>query len=87
MDNMVLNLISPSIMVLCYVAGVIIKKCITKIDNKYIPIINALFGVILAAIMAGNISVDSIAQGIVSGWASTGLFESIRNIRGDKGNE
>lgn len=82
MDQMLLNLISPTIMVICYCVGVVIKKFISKLDNAYIPVVNAVLGIVIAFIVNGSISFDVIAQGVVSGWASTGLFESIRNIRG-----
>ena len=51
----------------------------TKIDNKYIPIINAILGIALAFWMKG-FSFDVALVGLVSGWASTGCYEAIRNM-------
>lgn len=81
MENMLSTLISPTIVVICFVIGVIIKKMISRIDNQYIPVINAVIGMVIACIMNQGVSFDAIAQGVVSGWASTGLFESIRNMK------
>ena len=81
MEQMLATLISPTIVVICYLIGLVIKKMISKIDNGYIPIINGVVGIVIACLMSKAVSFDIIAQGVISGWASTGLFESIRNMK------
>lgn len=85
-ESLIFGIISPSIVVLCYCLGLLIKHCIKKIDNKFIPLIVAGFGVILACIMIKGISVDAVATGIISGWASTGVHQTIKNLKGGNAN-
>ena len=49
------------------------------LDNKYIPVIVAILGIALSLWQDG-ITPKSVACGLVSGLASTGAFELIRNI-------
>lgn len=86
MESMLFGLISPSIVVLCYCLGLLIKHCLKKIDNKYIPVIVACFGAILACLMQHAISVEAVAQGIISGWASTGVHQTFKNLKGGGAN-
>lgn len=52
--------------------------------NKYIPLIMLIIGTILSIISSG-ISLISVLSGMISGLASTGLYEAFRNLIGDKG--
>ncbi len=67
---------------ICLCSGYIIKNSLTMIDNKYIPLIMGVLGVVLSIINAMStkniISLDVILQGLVSGLASTGMHEMIR---------
>lgn len=69
----------PSITVICYVIGEMIKHLCPKVSNQLIPVINAVIGIALAFWMKG-FSFDSALVGLVSGWASTGCYEAIRNM-------
>lgn len=84
MESLLFSLLSPSIIVLCYVLGLVIKHFIKRIDNKYIPLIVACFGVLLACLMIRGITVDAVAQGIISGWASTGIHQTFKQLGGAK---
>ena len=68
---------------ICLCIGYVIKKSLNFIPNKYIPLIMAVLGTILSFINAG-ISLNSLLCGLFSGLASTGLYESFRNVLGDK---
>lgn len=81
MDSLLMTLISPSIVVLCFVVGLLIKHAFKKIDNKYIPLIVACSGVVLACLASHSITIDAIAQGIISGWASTGVHQTFKNLK------
>ena len=82
MESMLLGLISPTIVVLCLAIGAIIKHLFKKVDNRYIPVAVACCGVVLACIASRSITMDNIAQGIISGWASTGLHQTYKNLTG-----
>lgn len=61
--------------------GYIIKTSLDFIPNKYIPLIMGCIGV-LFNIYANSwvVSPDIIASGLISGLASTGLYELFRNF-------
>lgn len=73
--------IAPIIVGICLCVGFIIKQWIKDVDNRFIPTINALIGLVLAMWLNGwQIEPQVILQGLFSGLASTGLFEAFRNI-------
>ena len=68
----------PVIVGLCLCAGYIIKHWVKDVDNKIIPTLCAVLGVLLAVWMSwGNITPEVILSGLVSGLASTGLHQAI----------
>lgn len=82
METLLLDLISPTVVVLCLAIGAISKHLFKRIDNKYIPVIVACSGVVLACLAGHSVTMDNIAQGIISGWASTGLHQTYKNLKG-----
>lgn len=73
----------PLVMVLCLVVGYIAKKWIKDVDNKWIPTIVTVVGVIAALVIQG-VSVEIGIAGAVTGLASTGLHQLFtRLIEGD----
>lgn len=73
--------IAPIIVGICLCMGFIIKQWVKDVDNRFIPTINALIGLVLAMWLNGwQIEPQVILQGLFSGLASTGLFEAFRNI-------
>lgn len=76
----------PVIVGICLCVGYIVKKWVADVDNKYIPTINAVLGLVLALwINSFAFTPEIILQGIFSGLASTGLYEAFRNIVEDFG--
>lgn len=71
--------ISPLILIICFCVGHLIKCSFDFIDNRYIPMIVALIGVGMSVWQDG-VNPKAIACGLVSGLASTGAFELLRNI-------
>lgn len=71
----------PVIVGICVCIGYIIKNIVTtdKI-NKYIPLIVGVLGVILNIWMNMSFTPQILLGGLVSGLASTGLYEAFRNI-------
>ncbi|HKL80171.1 MAG TPA: phage holin family protein, partial [Mobilitalea sp.] len=61
--------------------GYIIKHSITMIPNKYIPLIMAISGVVLNLWLNDwQFTPEILLGGLVSGLASTGTHQMIRNI-------
>ena len=66
---------------ICLCVGYVIKTSITIIPNKYIPLIMLILGTTISVLTnLDNITSTIILQGMVSGLASTGLYETFRNL-------
>ena len=77
----------PVLVVICYLLGMWIK--VSKINNKYIPVMCGTFGAILGVVahicgMSGfparNI-LEAIAIGIVSDFAATGANQVYKQLK------
>lgn len=67
----------PEVVALCLVLGFIIKQWIKDVDNKWIPTIVAAVGIVAAVVLNG-FTVGAIVGGAVSGLASTGLHQMVK---------
>lgn len=66
----------PVVLGICLCAGYVIKQWVNDVDNKYIPTICAILGILLAAwINEWAITPQIALGGMVSGLASTGLHQ------------
>lgn len=71
---------------ICLCVGYAIKKSLTMIPNKYIPLIMLVLGMAInIAINIHSITAEVILAGMLSGLASTGLYEAFKNFLGKKG--
>ena len=74
------------IAVTAFVIGCIVKK-LNVIPNNYIPLIGGTIGFILGLVIPGLFEgkdvVTSMCLGLALGWAATGGYETIRNLKGD----
>ena len=70
--------IVPITLALCFCIGYIVKKWINDVDNKYIPTIVAVAGVVVNVWVMGAFTLEVILGGLASGLASTGLDQLIR---------
>lgn len=69
------------VMATCLCIGFIIKHSITFIDNKYIPLIMGVLGVLLNVwLNSFTLTPEILLGGLASGLASTGAFEMVRQI-------
>lgn len=71
--------VSTLIVSICFCVGYIVKSSLGFINNKYIPLIVSILGTTLS-VWQNGLNPKSIACGLVSGLASTGAFEFIKNI-------
>lgn len=60
---------------ICLCVGYAIKTSIPQIENKYIPLIMGILGVVLNMWINMNITPEIILGGLFSGLASTGLHQ------------
>lgn len=74
--NTYLNLI---VVGLCLLFGFIVKKWVKDVDNKYIPTLVTVLGIVLAVWMnRGGVTAETILGGGLSGLASTGLHQMFK---------
>lgn len=77
--EMLQEYIVPVTMAICFVVGFIVKKWIKDVDNKWIPTICALLGVVINVWSSGwAIDPSILLGGLASGLAATGLDQMIR---------
>lgn len=77
-----LELIDPIILGICLLCGYALKYAFEKFPNKYIPLTALCVGTALAIIVnfKTGITLEVILGGMISGLASTGLYEMLRNL-------
>ena len=68
------------VMAICLAIGYIIKHFL-PMDNKWIPLIMGVLGVVLNTWVSGwMFTPEILLGGLASGLASTGAFELVRNV-------
>ena len=67
---------------ICLCIGYVLKNSFPKLDNKYIPLIMAILGVVLNIWISKEITPDILLAGMISGLSSTGLHQAFKNIIG-----
>ena len=73
--------LSLVVMGICLCVGFVIKNSLDFIPNKYIPAIMLVLGTISNVLMnLSGISAEVILTGMLSGLASTGLYEMFKNF-------
>ena len=73
--------LSLVVMGICLCVGFVIKNSLDFIPNKYIPAIMLILGTIINVLMnLSGISAEVILTGMLSGLASTGLYEMFKNF-------
>lgn len=66
---------------ICLCLGYVIKQSLDFIPNKYIPLIMLVAGTSINSVMhLQNVNAAVILGGMISGLASTGLYEAMRNL-------
>lgn len=65
---------------LCFCLGVVIKNSLDFISNKYIPLIMVVVGIFINVwLNHWSINPEILLGGAISGLASTGTWETLRN--------
>lgn len=66
---------------ICLCVGYILKNLIpTDKINRFIPLIMGVLGVLLNMWISWGVTPEIILGGLISGLASTGLYETFRNM-------
>lgn len=71
----------PIIVGICLCIGYVVKKWIADIDNKWIPTICAVVGLVLAMWISGwQITPQVVLEGLFSGLSATGLHQLFKQL-------
>lgn len=82
--------VSPIALVICLAVGFLIKYCGRNATlNRFIPCIVAVLGIVICVWVEQSFTPQIAAAGLISGLASTGLYEAFKQIIGfkDEGDE
>lgn len=74
--------IVPVTMAICFCLGYIVKKWVKDVDNKWIPTICAVVGVIVNFWVAGEFTPAVLLGGLASGLSATGLDQVLKTVTG-----
>ena len=81
--SFIADYISPIALVLCLCVGYVIKHLVPNDEiNRWIPLIAAALGVAVVAWATWSLTPETVVAGLVSGLASTGLYEAFRKFIG-----
>ena len=78
--SVVTSYISPIILIACLGVGYTLHTLNNKLLNSFIPIVSASIGIIAAVWSFGVFDLTTIVTGMISGLASTGLYEAFKNM-------
>lgn len=79
--TVLLNYVNIVVLGICLCVGFVIKNSLDFIPNKYIPLIMLILGTITNILININgINAEVVLGGMISGLASTGLYEMFRNL-------
>lgn len=80
--NFLFDYINPIILGICLMVGFVLKEAFDKFPNKYIPLSVLCMGTIISILInfSSGINAEVILGGMISGLASTGLYEMLRKL-------
>lgn len=80
--NFLFEYINLPILGICLMIGYVLKTAFNKFPNKYIPLAASTLGTVISIVvnMKSGINVEIVLGGMISGLASTGLYEMLRNL-------
>lgn len=67
---------------ICLCVGFALKTAFPKFNNQYIPLLALVLGCIINVLISMDTGINAqvILGGMISGLASTGLYEMMRNL-------
>ena len=77
--EIITQFLMPLVLAGCYAIGAALKST-ERYPDKYIPATMLLIGAMLAPLATGDWSAQTIMIGAISGWASTGLNQTIKQL-------
>lgn len=65
---------------ICFIMGELIKLLFKSLEKKWIPFIVGGFGMIFCPFLCGELTLSTIAEGLIAGFASSGGYDAIKTI-------
>ena len=80
--NFLLDYVNLITLGICLCVGFAFKTAFTRFPNKYIPLSALVLGCIINVLVNYNTGINAavVLGGMISGLASTGLYEMLRNL-------
>lgn len=80
--NFLFDYVNPLILGICLLLGFCLKTAFDWFPNKYIPLTALCMGTLNAILInfQTGINAEVVLGGMISGLASTGLYEMLRNL-------
>ncbi|MBE5868000.1 MAG: holin [Lachnospiraceae bacterium] len=80
--SFLLEYVNPIILGICLMIGYSLKTAFDRFPNKYIPLAALCVGTVISILinLPDGITPSVILGGMISGLASTGLYELLRNM-------
>ena len=77
-----LEFVNPIILGICLAVGFALKNAFEKFPNRFIPLCALVLGTVLAIVcnLQAGITAEVLLGGMISGLASTGLYEMLKNL-------
>lgn len=92
--SFLLGMVNPLILGMCLAVGYALKMAFEGFPNRFIPLAALSCGFLLSVILhwKSGINAEIMLGGMISGLASTGLYEMLRNLlkfdgKSEKGEE
>ena len=82
--DFITNYLVITVLVACLITGYILKKWIKDVDNKYIPTVCAVIGVLINVWVMGDFTPQVLLGGLASGLSATGLDQLIKTNKTSK---
>lgn len=77
--DFITEMIMPLALAGCLVVGYLVKNFMPN-DNKWIPLIVTVVGILIACWSAKSVEAQTIIAGAVTGLASTGLHQAFKQL-------
>lgn len=80
--SFLLEFLDPIILGICLTVGYALKNAFEKFPNRFIPLTALCVGFILSIVLniRTGITAEVVLGGMISGLASTGLYEMLKNL-------
>lgn len=77
--DFIMEMLIPMALAGCLVVGYLVKNFLPN-DNKWIPLIVTIVGVLIACWSARSVAVQTVVAGALTGLASTGLHQAFKQL-------